>query len=155
MAQYASRASVELYTLLYFKGKIVVQEGYITRIKNNGFCALIPKYLAGFMCLVLISVIRYGMEGIIYVKDKDGKGDFQYDEKNNTLTSGKFSLKLFDKVTVEISVDENKQQVKLLCLSPAIHTSSGEPTLEVKRATRDTNSSTQKKQKNALEDMDE
>lgn len=43
MAQKASRSSVELYTNLFFRGKVVEEEGYILRTMRNGFSVLIPK----------------------------------------------------------------------------------------------------------------
>jgi exosome complex exonuclease DIS3/RRP44 len=43
MAQYASRSSVELHTVIFFRGKIIVEDGYVTRVKANGFSVLIPK----------------------------------------------------------------------------------------------------------------
>ncbi|KAI8050851.1 hypothetical protein BDF22DRAFT_693710 [Syncephalis plumigaleata] len=45
MAQQASRSSIELYTHLFFKGKRVLEEGYVTRILKNGFLVLVPKYV--------------------------------------------------------------------------------------------------------------
>ena len=42
-ADRASRASVELYTLIYFKDKVVTATAYITRIMNNGFGCLVPR----------------------------------------------------------------------------------------------------------------
>lgn len=44
-AQYAERGSVELHTLLYFKGRTTTEEGYITRVRANGFMVLVPKYV--------------------------------------------------------------------------------------------------------------
>ncbi|KAJ2232451.1 exosome catalytic subunit dis3, partial [Coemansia sp. RSA 475] len=44
MAQQAGRASVELYTSLFFKGKTVDEEGYVTQVLQNGFSVLIPSY---------------------------------------------------------------------------------------------------------------
>jgi exosome complex exonuclease DIS3/RRP44 len=43
MAQQAARSSVELYTNLYFRNKIIQEDGYITRIMKNGFSVLVPK----------------------------------------------------------------------------------------------------------------
>jgi exosome complex exonuclease DIS3/RRP44 len=44
MAQQASRASVELYTHLFFKGKELEEEAYVIRVMKNGLVVLIPKY---------------------------------------------------------------------------------------------------------------
>ena len=43
MAQQAARDSVELFTLLYFKNKILEEEAFVTRVMRNGFIVLIPK----------------------------------------------------------------------------------------------------------------
>ena len=37
MVQQASKSSVELFTNLYFKDRIVKEEGFIFRIHKNGF----------------------------------------------------------------------------------------------------------------------
>lgn len=42
MAQQASRSSVELYTNLFFKGKVVNEEAYVIRILKNGLGVIIP-----------------------------------------------------------------------------------------------------------------
>lgn len=43
MAQYASRSSIALHTLIFFKNKKEKQMGYVTRVKRNGFTVIIPK----------------------------------------------------------------------------------------------------------------
>jgi len=45
MAQRASRASIELYTVMYFKNKILEEEARVIRIMDNGFVVLIPRFL--------------------------------------------------------------------------------------------------------------
>lgn len=35
--------STALFTMLFFKDKVVEQEAYVTKIKANGFIVLIPK----------------------------------------------------------------------------------------------------------------
>jgi exosome complex exonuclease DIS3/RRP44 len=42
-AQQAGRSSVELYTNLFFKGKTIVENGYVTRVLKNGFSVLVPQ----------------------------------------------------------------------------------------------------------------
>ena len=44
MAQQASRSSVELFTNLYFKNKVVEEEAYVIRVMKNGFSVLIPRW---------------------------------------------------------------------------------------------------------------
>ena len=43
MAQQASRDSNELFTIIFFRDKVVEEKGYVTRIKANAFIVLIPK----------------------------------------------------------------------------------------------------------------
>lgn len=40
----ASRSSIELHTLLFFKGKILQEDAYVIKVKVNGFRILIPKF---------------------------------------------------------------------------------------------------------------
>ncbi len=44
MAQQGDRASIELFTVLYFRNKEpMIEDGYITRVRANGFSVLVPK----------------------------------------------------------------------------------------------------------------
>jgi exosome complex exonuclease DIS3/RRP44 len=43
MAQLAGRSSVDLYTYLYFKGRVALEDAYVTRVLKNGLVILIPK----------------------------------------------------------------------------------------------------------------
>ncbi|KAI9322216.1 exosome complex exonuclease RRP44 [Dichotomocladium elegans] len=43
MAQMAGRSSVELYTNMFFKNKVLVEEGRVIRVLKNGFVVLVPK----------------------------------------------------------------------------------------------------------------
>lgn len=51
-AQLAGRASADLFTVIYFRGKTVREEGRIVRVRQNGVVVLVP---------------RYGVETIAYV----------------------------------------------------------------------------------------
>lgn len=102
MAQYSSRASVSLYTIIFFKNKRERHIGYITRIKANGFSVIVPKY---------------GVEGLVYLESEEGGSpSFIFDENTLTLTSStnpQLQLCVFAQVLVEVSVDEEKQRMKL------------------------------------------
>jgi len=51
MAQKASRGSVDLFTVLFFKNKRIQEEARVTRVMDNGFVVLIPKYVySNFTC---------------------------------------------------------------------------------------------------------
>ncbi len=110
MAQQASRASVELYTHLFFKNKTLKEEAYVIRVLKNGIVVLVPKY---------------GVEGIVYSSaNPDEPSLLIHDSRNNRLVSldNSIEIKLFQKVTIQITVAEagessaqrSKLQLKLL-----------------------------------------
>jgi len=108
MAQQASRASTELYTVIFFKGKVVREYAYIIRVKANAFICIVP---------------RYGIEGIVYVADKRGNTPFVFDEDQQSLAMGNVCLRMFDKITVQISVDmtnPHRPYMKIECVSPPL-----------------------------------
>lgn len=57
-AQMASRASVELHTLIYFKNRPTDTEARIVKIRSNGFIVFVPKY---------------GIEGPVNLSKKGGE----------------------------------------------------------------------------------
>eukprot|EP00049_Salpingoeca_infusionum_P001523 m.48938 g.48938 ORF g.48938 m.48938 type:complete len:1097 (-) comp11071_c0_seq2:2033-5323(-) len=138
MAQHASRASLELHSCIFFKGKFTFARGYITRVRKNAVQVLVP---------------HFGLEGPIYfeaasaLNDDNGDDDFasaastgskskeaakkrkqqkkskvagqaavdlEYNAADFTLTvaSGGVSEKLqvFDELIVRIEVDETDFQ---------------------------------------------
>uniref|UniRef100_A0A0N5A633 Protein DIS3 homolog n=1 Tax=Parastrongyloides trichosuri TaxID=131310 RepID=A0A0N5A633_PARTI len=56
-AQYASRASVFLNTLLYFKDKTETVDSYIMKVKSNGVQVFVPKY--GFDSAIVVDSSKY------------------------------------------------------------------------------------------------
>ncbi|XAR73670.1 Exoribonuclease II [Bertholletia excelsa] len=58
-AQMASRASVELHTLMFFRKHPTDTEARILKIRSNGFIVFVPKY---------------GIEGPVYLTSRGGKG---------------------------------------------------------------------------------
>ena len=97
MAQYASRASVNLHTHMFFKNQPRDEVGYVLMIKQNAIQVLIPKY---------------GLEGTLYLKDSG----FSYDSEAPSQTSKGVTLKLFEKVVVRISLDDSNVQHEKLVL---------------------------------------
>lgn len=87
-AQFASRASNALHTLLLFKDKTLDETARVMRVLGNGLVVLVP---------------RYGVEGIVQIGDERGP---VLDELTQTLstTDGK-SYKILSTVKVRISVD--------------------------------------------------
>nr|CAB3502140.1 unnamed protein product [Digitaria exilis] len=71
-AQMASRASVELHTLIYFRTRPTDTEARIVKVKANGFIVFVPKF---------------GIEGPIYLTPKGDKGgDWVVDEVPQRVT---------------------------------------------------------------------
>ncbi|KAJ1984510.1 exosome catalytic subunit dis3 [Dimargaris verticillata] len=100
MAQQAARSSVELYTHLFFRHKVVVEDAHVFRVLKNGFSVLVP---------------RYGIEGFIYASTKasagksgDRKEILVYDATRDALVNEDTGIviKVFDKVKVQIAVDK-------------------------------------------------
>jgi exosome complex exonuclease DIS3/RRP44 len=110
MAQHAGRASAELHTVLLFRGKTFIETGHVTSLKKNGFLTFIPKF---------------AIESVVYVCAIDDPHAFTLDEKAQTLTSkdGSISIRVLDKVTIHISVDDenpHEQRLVLRCIDPKI-----------------------------------
>ncbi|GMJ07855.1 Rrp44 homolog A, EMBRYO DEFECTIVE 2763 [Hibiscus trionum] len=71
-AQMASRASVELHTLIYFRNRPTDTEARIVKIRSNGFIVFVPKY---------------GIEGPVYLttRAEKGSGDWRVDEQQQKI----------------------------------------------------------------------
>ncbi|KAG9442550.1 hypothetical protein H6P81_018404 [Aristolochia fimbriata] len=76
-AQMASRASVELHTLIYFRNRPTDTEARIVKIRSNGFIVFVPKY---------------GIEGPVYLIRKGEKGEWLVDEKHQRVTKADASV---------------------------------------------------------------
>jgi exosome complex exonuclease DIS3/RRP44 len=114
-AQGASRDSTALFTVRFFRGKQVLADAHVTRVKANGFVVLVP---------------RYGIEGVVHLTAKKGdEHHFVYDADHQSLERpasaplGAARIALFDAVRVCISVDERRPhdvRLQLLCIAPPI-----------------------------------
>mmetsp|Transcript_15462 Transcript_15462/g.48742 ORF Transcript_15462/g.48742 Transcript_15462/m.48742 type:complete len:277 (+) Transcript_15462:1146-1976(+) len=102
MAQYAGRASVGLHTLIFFRGKEVVEDAHVIKVRDNGVVVLVP---------------RYGIEGVIFVCGAGERNPFAFDEAAETLHAPGCSLSTFDKVRVRIHVNTEKAHKPKLELS--------------------------------------
>uniref|UniRef100_A0A0G4G6P6 Ribosomal RNA-processing protein 44 n=1 Tax=Chromera velia CCMP2878 TaxID=1169474 RepID=A0A0G4G6P6_9ALVE len=90
-AQFASRASTELHTYLFFKKKGPTEtDSVVIRVRKNG---------------LLVTVPRYGIEGAVLL-DEDR---FEFDEATGIQKDSKEreTLAVFDHVTVLISPDDH------------------------------------------------
>ena len=111
MAQQASRSSVELYTNLFFKGKIVVEDGYVIRVLKNGVGVLIPKF---------------GIEGFVYsTSNADEESLLKFNADTFTLTYQQVCLRVFSRVKVRITIDDTgvaglRQRLRMHFVEPRI-----------------------------------
>jgi len=112
MAEIAGRDSTRLHTLIFFKNKVLHEVGRVTQVRANGFSVLIP---------------RYGIEGKVYLtKSETSKAMWKYDGDKKKITSpdSKYNVQVFDKVQIQITLDESRvhtPQVVFLCIDPPIH----------------------------------
>ncbi len=104
MAQQASRSSVEVYTNLYFKNKTLTEPGYVIRLLKNGFLVLIPKF---------------GVESVVYTLDS-----MSLDNGALVSADGSVKVKLFDQVTVSLSIETSgpsaRSKLSLKLISPTV-----------------------------------
>ncbi|XP_030817141.1 exosome complex exonuclease RRP44 [Camarhynchus parvulus] len=110
MAQYAQRASVAFHTQLFFKTKGVVNEdAYILFVRKNAVVVLIPKY---------------GLEGTVFFEEKDKPTPkLEYNSEVPSLTVEDTTLHIFDKVKVNIMLDDSNiqhQKMRMVLVEPKI-----------------------------------
>ncbi|KAL5706081.1 Exosome complex exonuclease RRP44 A [Ranunculus cassubicifolius] len=93
-AQMASRASVELHTLIYFRKRPTDTEARIVKIRVNGFIVFLPQY---------------GIEGPVYLIGKGEKGgEWVVDEEHQKVKKmdGSISYSVLQTVRVHMEVVE-------------------------------------------------
>ncbi|XVF62323.1 hypothetical protein PTKIN_Ptkin08bG0208000 [Pterospermum kingtungense] len=90
-AQMASRASVELHTLIYFRKRPTDTEARIVKIRSNGFIVFVPKY---------------GIEGPVYLTTREkGSGEWYVDEQQQKIVKMDNSLSYSVLQTVRIHME--------------------------------------------------
>ncbi|KAJ4714031.1 ribonuclease II family protein [Melia azedarach] len=95
-AQMASRASVELHTLIYFRKRPTDTEARIVKIRANGFIVFVPKF---------------GIEGPVYLTPRGGQkgsGDWYVDEQQQKIVKmdGSLSYSVLQTVQIHMEVVE-------------------------------------------------
>ncbi|CAN1316739.1 Exosome complex exonuclease RRP44 homolog A [Linum perenne] len=112
-AQMASRGSVELHTLIYFRNRPTDTEARIVKIRSNGFIVFVPKY---------------GIEGPVYLSPKSekgssgGGGEWFVDEQQQKIKKmdGSVSYGILQAVKIHLEVVEpqpNRPKLQLTLLS--------------------------------------
>lgn len=111
MAQYAGRASVDLHTQIFFKKKIVDEEGYVIAVRKNALQVFIPKF---------------GLEGTLYLQKTEGgvkSSLFTYNDDEPSQNAGDVKLRAFDYVKVQISMEATSiqhQKLRLKLVTPQV-----------------------------------
>jgi exosome complex exonuclease DIS3/RRP44 len=93
-AQMASRASVELHTVIYFRNRPTDTEARIVKLRSNGFIVFVPKY---------------GIEGPVYLTARGEKGgDWVVDEQQQKVKKidGTISYGVLQSVKIHMEVTE-------------------------------------------------
>ncbi|XP_062515384.1 exosome complex exonuclease RRP44-like isoform X2 [Corticium candelabrum] len=109
MGQYAGRASIQLSAQLFFKGKNVTENGYITSVRKNAVYVLIPKY---------------GIELPLFLDQPSFSPPFVYNERAPSQVSGSVCLCTFDRVVVSVTLEEQDHmpgRLKLQLVEPKVH----------------------------------
>ncbi|PON50039.1 PIN domain containing protein [Parasponia andersonii] len=105
-AQMASRASVELHTIIYFRKRPTDTEARIVKIRSNGFIVFVPKY---------------GIEGPVYLTQKGDKGGGEWfvDEQQQKIRKmdGSLSFSVLQAVRIHLEVVEPQPNRPKLQLS--------------------------------------
>lgn len=104
-AQLAGRASVDLHTLIFFKGRPTAADARIVRVRSNGFIVFVPKY---------------GIEGPVYLDGKNEQGGYDFDEEAQTVLSkvdGSRVYTIFDPCAVSINIEEGHGGRRTLVLA--------------------------------------
>ncbi|XP_057492555.1 exosome complex exonuclease RRP44 homolog A [Actinidia eriantha] len=94
-AQMASRSSVELHTLIYFRKRPTDTEARIVKIRSNGFIVFVPKF---------------GIEGPVYLTGRGdkGSGEWLVDEQQQKVKKidGSISYGVLQTVRIHMEVVE-------------------------------------------------
>lgn len=94
-AQMASRASVELHTIIYFRKRPTDTQARIVKLRSNGFIVFVPKY---------------GIEGPVYLtaKGEKGGGEWTVDEQQQKIKKmdGSVCYSVLDTVNIHMEVVE-------------------------------------------------
>ncbi|CAG9539925.1 unnamed protein product [Cercopithifilaria johnstoni] len=102
-AQYAGRASVLLNTLLYFKDRTELHDGFVMGIRKNGIQVFVPAY---------------GFESIVVFPSGSN-----YQVTDDSLVAEGVEIKTFQHITVKLSLDKTDVQrirLDMKLISPKI-----------------------------------
>ena len=100
-AQMAGRASVEYYVGQALKGRIVEEEGFVMRVFENGVVIFVPRF--GIEGVVKVKDLNLGMDGEIAGREPEVEFDAEaYTLKVKGASGREVRVELFDMVEVRI-----------------------------------------------------
>lgn len=110
-AQQASRDSVHINALYFFRNRVCEEPGYILNVMRNALRVFVP---------------RYGIEVTVNATNPAGKVCLTYNQEENMLHSveGSVELRMFDRVVVQISTLEDpvtsRQRLQVFLVQPLV-----------------------------------
>ncbi len=111
MAQLASRASSEVFTLLFFKGKDVVVDALVLAVKTTGVRVMVPTY--GIECVIRIvprpDTASSAQRASLFKYDADALS-LSCVGRGSSASDTKAHIGMFDRVQVRITTKENKMR---------------------------------------------
>ncbi|PPS06117.1 hypothetical protein GOBAR_AA14528 [Gossypium barbadense] len=132
-AQMASRASVELHTLIYFRKRPTDTEARIVKIRSNGFIVFVPTGLWFGLTDVGLTqetflFMEYGIEGPVYLtgRGEKGSGEWHVDEQQQKIVkmdnsnSNSLSYSVLQSVRIHMEVVEpqpNRPKLQLTLIT--------------------------------------
>lgn len=110
-AQLAQRASVQLYTLIFFKNRVCVEDAYVLSVGEEKMGVLVPRY--GFEGALLLSDMRASLQAaeVVFMAERSAIQFNGIPSKKGTRT-----ISIFDRVRVRISTlegDNNEHTLQL------------------------------------------
>ena len=111
MAQQAQRASIQLHTQLFFKGRAVTEEAFVLMPKKNSLQVILPKY--GFEGHVFL-------DGAVAVEDSTSTS---FNTADLTLTVHGHTFRVFDRILVWLEVQQSSLQdshLTITLVSPSL-----------------------------------
>lgn len=134
MAQLVSRASSELFTLLYFSGKNVEEEAMVVAVKANGIRVMVPRFgiESGITLWQETSFDEEKSGAVDKATAAAAKNPWKLDEQAMTLAGpGGVCYRIFEQVRVRIFVQEAKSRRKWLQIELLDKVAASKPTQQI------------------------
>jgi exosome complex exonuclease DIS3/RRP44 len=109
MAQLAGRSSSQLFTLVFFRDRDVVEDAIITAVKSNGISVMVPRY--GIENQISLWQETDATEGA-----PSQPNPYTYDEDKLLLTGNGQRFQIFQSIKVRIFVKTSKMRRQWLVL---------------------------------------